>query len=52
MAPADNPFGLARMYEALSARVPWEFRVFRDEDSALAWLDDEGDSDNADPPGA
>lgn len=38
VAPADHSFGLARMYEALSGRIPWEFRVFRDETAAREWL--------------
>ena len=32
-------FGLARMYQAYSNSVPWEFVVFRAIDAALAWLD-------------
>jgi len=52
VAPADNSFGLARMYEALSARVPWEFRVFRDGDAALAWLGDDVNTDGPDAPGS
>ena len=39
IAPTDLPFGLARMYEALAAESPEEVTVFRDEASALAWLE-------------
>jgi hypothetical protein len=38
VAPEDISFGLARMYEAFSEEVPWEFEVFRAIDAALAWL--------------
>lgn len=38
VAPTDHSFGLARMYEALSGRIPWEFRVFRDVTAAREWL--------------
>jgi hypothetical protein len=38
VAPEDISFGLARMYEVFSGDVPWEFLVFREVDSALAWL--------------
>jgi hypothetical protein len=38
VAPEDISFGLARMYEAFSEEVPWEFEVFRATDAALAWL--------------
>ena len=38
VAPGDHSFGLARMYEAFSGSLPWEFRVFRDSDEARAWL--------------
>lgn len=38
VAPEDIAFGLARMYEAFSGLVPWEFVVFRTAESALAWL--------------
>ncbi len=38
MAPEDLTFGLARMYEAYAHSVPWEFKVFRAMDPALAWL--------------
>jgi hypothetical protein len=38
VAPKDISFGLARMYEAMSDDVPWEFVVFRAFDAALAWL--------------
>jgi hypothetical protein len=38
VAPEDISFGLARMYEAFSSAVPWEFVVFRSADDALAWL--------------
>jgi hypothetical protein len=38
IAPEDLSFGLARMYEAFSESVLWEFAVFRAADAALAWL--------------
>lgn len=38
VAPKDVSFGLARMYEAFSDTVHWEFVVFRAADAALAWL--------------
>lgn len=38
VAPEDHSFGMARMYEAFSGSVPWEFRVFRDRDEARIWL--------------
>ena len=38
VASEDISFGLARMYEALSGAVPWEFVVFRAASAALAWL--------------
>jgi len=38
VAPKDLSFGLARMYEALSDSVPWNFVVFRAMDAALAWI--------------
>ena len=51
VAPEDLSFGLARMYEAFSHSVPWDFEVFRAMDAALDWLalpgylmDDPGDS--------
>ncbi len=39
IAPADHSFGMARMYEVFSGRIPWDFVVLRDADAALAWLD-------------
>jgi len=38
VAPKDISFGLARMYEAFSSEVPWQFVVFRAADAAFAWL--------------
>lgn len=38
VAPSDLSFGLARMYEAFSDSVRWDFAVFRAPDAALAWL--------------
>lgn len=38
VAPDDISFGMARMYEALSDSVPWEFKVFRDAAAAVSWL--------------
>lgn len=43
VAPQDISFGLARMYEAFSDSVPWEFKVFRSADAALSWLGLDGD---------
>lgn len=34
----DFHFGLARMYEVFSADLPVEFVVFRDMESAMAWI--------------
>lgn len=39
VAPNALSYGLARMYEAFSDSVPWDFMVFRDIDPALEWLD-------------
>ncbi|MCK4537186.1 MAG: hypothetical protein KAV42_00175 [Candidatus Krumholzibacteria bacterium] len=36
VAPTDLSFGLARMYEAFSSSVQWDFVVFRAMDAALA----------------
>jgi hypothetical protein len=38
VAPKDLSFGLARMYEAFTDSVPWDFTVFRVIEAALAWL--------------
>ncbi len=38
VAPRDISFGLARMYEAMSPTVPWQFEIVRSVDDALAWL--------------
>jgi hypothetical protein len=38
VAPKDISFGLARMYEAMSGDVPFEFAVFRTSGEALSWL--------------
>ena len=38
IAPKDVSFGLARMYEAFSSDIEWEFVVFRSARAALAWL--------------
>lgn len=38
VAQRDLSFGIARMYEAFSESVPWDFVVFRAIDAALAWL--------------
>ena len=37
VADGDLPFGIARMYQTLS-EAPGRFRVFRDLDTAVAWL--------------
>ena len=39
-APQDFPYGLARVYEAMTALAPWSVRVFRDLQEAKAWLKD------------
>jgi hypothetical protein len=39
IAPKELSFGLAKMYEAFSYMVPWEFVVFHSTDTALEWLD-------------
>jgi len=39
VAPSDVVFGIVRMWEALSEGGPWEARVFRDYEPALAWLE-------------
>jgi hypothetical protein len=38
VAPKDVSFGLARMYEAFSSDIEWDFVVFRSARAALAWL--------------
>lgn len=38
VAPEALSFGLARMAEAFSHRVPWDFAVFYSEAEALGWL--------------
>jgi hypothetical protein len=38
IAPRDLSFGLARMYSAFADSIPWDFVVFREVDTALAWL--------------
>lgn len=38
VAPTDISYGLARMYEAYSDALPFEFVVFKDIGAALAWL--------------
>jgi hypothetical protein len=43
VATESISFGLARMYEAFSDTVPWEFRVFREFQDALEWLGADGD---------
>ena len=39
VAPDDLSFGLARMFEAFSTPVPFEFKVFKTADTGLDWLD-------------
>ena len=39
-SPKDLPFGLARMYEALTTNSPESVQVFRDREEALRWLTD------------
>jgi hypothetical protein len=43
VATENISFGLARMYEAFSDAVPWDFRVFREVSDALEWLGADGD---------
>jgi hypothetical protein len=56
VAPEDISFGLARMYEAFSDPVSWEFKVFRSAEEALLWLGlpealvDDLDRNAPDPP--
>ncbi len=38
IAPIAVSFGLARMTEAFSHLVPWDFMVFYSKDAALEWL--------------
>ncbi len=40
IASEDHTFGLARMYEAYSDRLPFELTVFRDAGKAYEWLND------------
>jgi hypothetical protein len=42
VAPDDINYGTARMYSTLEEDSPMETRVFRDLDSALAWLGVDG----------
>jgi hypothetical protein len=42
----DFMFGLARMFETLAASLPFEVRVLRDGDKALAWLHEDSDEDS------
>lgn len=37
-APKPLLFGVSRMFQSLSERLPMTFRVFRDRDAAEAWL--------------
>ena len=37
-APADLPFGIARVYEALSSDSPEQLKAFRDVQDAMTWL--------------
>ena len=39
IAPDDLPFGLARVYEAVSVDTPERVRVFRDLKRAFEWLE-------------
>jgi len=39
IATENISFGLARMYEAFSESVPWDFKVFREASGALEWLE-------------
>jgi hypothetical protein len=43
VATENISFGLARMYEAFSDTVPWDFMVFREISDALVWLGLDGD---------
>ena len=40
-APRDFPYGLARVYEAMTAMAPLYVRVFRDLQEAEKWLEEE-----------
>jgi hypothetical protein len=37
---SEVAFGMVRMYQILSGRENWHFRIFRDRESALEWLED------------
>jgi len=41
VAPDDFSFGLARMYEVFRDQEGYEIRVFRGEQEAIAWLNEE-----------
>jgi hypothetical protein len=41
VAPADNIYGMARMWQAHTDRTGWTSRVFRTKAEALAWLKQE-----------
>jgi hypothetical protein len=38
IAPKDLPFGVARIYQAISDETPERVRVFRDVKTALEWM--------------
>ena len=38
VAPKDISFGLARMCQAFTRSISWDFVVFRDSDAAETWL--------------
>jgi hypothetical protein len=43
MAPADVTFGLARMFQVFRNQKGQQYKVFRTEPEAMAWLEDAGD---------
>ena len=45
LAPADLPFGLGRIYAALSEREGWATEIFRDRAAAEGWLRKQVSSD-------
>ena len=40
-APADFPFAIARIYEAMATQAPQTVQVFRDLSDAKTWLEDD-----------
>ncbi|HQU72480.1 MAG TPA: hypothetical protein PKV71_00380 [Calditrichia bacterium] len=50
IAPQKVAFGLARMFQLLTDELPWRLQIFRDVESALAWINDLGDRDPSGDP--